>query len=87
MHWLYVLQSEKDGKLYKGISNDVRRRLSDHNSGRAPATRHRRPFILVYQEEFPMRAAAMARERYFKTAEGGAQMQRLIREQPPDPPD
>jgi predicted GIY-YIG superfamily endonuclease len=48
--------------------------------GRVPATRHRRPLVVAYVEEFDSKAAAMARERYFKTAEGGALKQRLVQE-------
>ena len=75
-----MLGSRKDGQLYTGIAADVPRRLADHNAGRALATRHRRPFVLVYEESFESRAEAMARERYFKTPEGGALKQRLVAE-------
>jgi putative endonuclease len=79
-HWVYVLRSAKDGKLYTGISSNVERRVAEHNRGSVPATRFRRPLVLLYTEEFSSRAEAMARERYFKTPEGGALKQRLVRE-------
>ena len=79
MYWLYVLRSSKDQRLYTGIAADRARRLRDHNAGRVTSTRTRRPFVLVYCEPFETRADAMARERYFKTPEGGALKQRLVR--------
>ncbi|HET9476823.1 MAG TPA: GIY-YIG nuclease family protein [Dehalococcoidia bacterium] len=80
MHYLYVLRSLKDGRLYTGIAANVERRLNDHNAGRSRATRYRRPLVLLYTEAHQTRAEAMARERYFKTAEGGALKRRLIAE-------
>ena len=79
MWWLYVLKSLMDGRLYTGIAFDRDHRLREHNAGRVRSTRSRRPFILVYSESFQTRAEAMARERYFKTPEGGALKQRLVR--------
>jgi len=79
-HWVYVLRSATDGRLYTGISSNVERRLTEHNRGSVPATRPRRPLVLLYTEEFPSRAEAMARERYFKTPEGGALKQQLVRD-------
>ncbi|WP_262494754.1 MULTISPECIES: GIY-YIG nuclease family protein [Leeuwenhoekiella] len=33
MYFVYVLQSLKDGRLYKGMSEDVEERLIQHNRG------------------------------------------------------
>jgi len=76
--WLYVIRSLKDGRLYTGIAASRDNRLREHNTGRVRSTRNRRPFVLVYSEPFETRAQAMARERYFKTPEGGALKQRLV---------
>jgi len=34
MFYVYILKSEKDGKLYIGYTNDLKRRLEEHNSGK-----------------------------------------------------
>jgi predicted GIY-YIG superfamily endonuclease len=53
----------RDGSLYTGITNDLARRLSRHDAGRASAyTRSRRPVRLVYRERQPSRSAALKRE-------------------------
>jgi len=75
---VYVLRSMKDGDLYTGMTSDIERRLRDHDSGKTRSLRYRRPLVLVYSEEFETRSAAIAREYYFKTAEGGALKQRLV---------
>ena len=78
MCWLYVLRSLKDGRLYTGIALDRDHRLREHNAGRVRSTRSRRPFVLVYSESF-QREQRRWREHYFKTPEGGALKQRLVR--------
>jgi putative endonuclease len=78
VYYLYILESEKDGNLYTGISADVRRRLAEHNGGRVRSTKPRRPFRLLYTETFSSRSEAFVRETYFKTPEGGALKQRLV---------
>lgn len=63
---LYILECY-DGTLYTGISNDVERRLSEHQNGRgAKYTRGRRPVKLVYFEEYVDRSDASKREMEIK---------------------
>ncbi len=47
MFYVYILKSLKDGNLYIGRSNDVSRRLAEHNRGAVSSTKSRRPFILL----------------------------------------
>jgi len=50
----------RDGSLYTGITNDLERRLSQHNDGTgARYTRSRRPVQLRYQELCENRSAAL----------------------------
>ena len=63
MLWKVYLLRCRDGSLYTGVTNDLRRRLESHNSGNGSAyTRSRRPLALAYQEELPDRSAALKRE-------------------------
>lgn len=49
--WFVYMVLCADGSLYTGISNDVSRRLNQHNAGTASRyTRSRLPVELVYQE-------------------------------------
>ena len=60
--YLYILEC-RDGTLYTGITDDIPRRLDQHNSGKgAKYTRGRGPVILRYQEECGTRAEASRRE-------------------------
>ena len=62
----YVLKSLKDNKLYIGSTNDLDRRIKEHNSGKNKSTKNRRPFELVYKEEFNSTTEARIREKLFK---------------------
>ena len=60
--YLYILECA-DGTLYTGITDDVPRRLEQHNSGKgAKYTRGRGPVQLRYQEECGSRSDASKRE-------------------------
>ncbi len=80
VYHVYILRSESDGQLYTGVTGDLKRRLGEHHRGKVRSTARRRPLVLVYSESFATKPAAMQRERFFKTPEGGARKQRLIEE-------
>ena len=76
--YVYVLRSQRDGKLYTGVTSDLDRRIREHNAGKTKSLRGRRPLVLAYWEQHPTKAQALVRERYFKTPEGGLVKQALV---------
>ncbi len=70
MYYTYVLKSEKDGKLYTGFTNDLRKRFTEHNAGKVMSTKHRGPFEVIYYEACLNEQDATAREKYLKTGMG-----------------
>ena len=53
----------KDGTYYTGWTNNLNKRLKDHNDGKgAKYTKARLPVSLIYYEEFHTKEAAMSRE-------------------------
>jgi putative endonuclease len=77
-HYIYILQSDKDGKYYIGESSDVAARLIFHNSGKQRSTKHRIPFKLILVEEYESREYALKREKQIKSYKGGAAFTKLI---------
>ena len=75
---VYVLRSLKDGKLYIGMTTDVQRRLQEHNHGKNPSTRHRRPFLLVHTEVYPSREQAAKREHFLKSGPGHKYLKSIL---------
>ena len=69
-YFVYILESEIDGRLYKGQTSDVEKRLTEHNSGKTKSTKGYKPWKLVYFETFETRDEALLREKYFKTGSG-----------------
>jgi len=67
MAWLVYLLRCRDGTLYAGVTNDLKRRVAAHQAGRGGAyTRARRPVRVVYIEGQPDRSAALRREAALK---------------------
>jgi len=66
MFYTYVLKSKKDGALYIGSTNDLRRRIGEHNSGLVRSTKNRTPFALVYFEGYLSEEDARHREQNLK---------------------
>jgi len=67
---VYVLISEKDGKRYIGSTNDLDRRLDEHNNGKVFSTKNRRPLKLNYYQEFENLIKARIYESKYKKSRG-----------------
>ncbi len=78
-HYLYVLQSLRDGKFYTGITSDLRKRLKEHNSGKNISTNYRKPLKLVCYEAYLLKKDAEAREKYLKTSMGKRVLKKQLR--------
>ena len=78
MYFVYILKSQKNGRLYTGSTNNLNDRLRRHNAGESKATRHTRPFDLLYYESFLSRTEAVRRERCFKTGKGREELAELL---------
>jgi putative endonuclease len=65
-----VLKSEKDGSLYIGYSDDLKRRFVEHNEKKNVSTKNKAPFQLVYYESYRSKADARHREDMLKRFSG-----------------
>ncbi|MCF7906171.1 GIY-YIG nuclease family protein [Candidatus Gracilibacteria bacterium] len=70
MYYVYVLQSEKDGKNYTGFTHNLKQRFEEHQRGRVESTKERRPLKIIYYESSLNQADALHREKHLKTAHG-----------------
>lgn len=78
MYYVYILRSAKDGKFYTGCTNDLKRRVREHNAGRVESTRPRKPLDLVHYEAFIDKHDAFAREQWYKTGWGRQHQNRML---------
>lgn len=72
MYFVYILQSKKDKSLYVGSTENVKQRLTDHNSGKAKYSSSKRPYVLKWFCIFPNKRQALAFEKYLKQGSGFA---------------
>jgi len=66
MYYVYVIKSKKDNKLYIGLTQDLKKRLLQHNQGLNKSTKFRVPFVLVYYEAYASVKDAQVREKKLK---------------------
>lgn len=78
MYSIYVLKSKKDGNLYVGCTHDIKKRIEYHNSGKVFSTKNRRPFLLIFKEDYLDKYQAYKKERYYKTAIGKRELKKKI---------
>ena len=69
MYTVYVLQ-DINGKLYKGMTNNLSRRFNEHKNGKTLTTRKMASLEIAYKEEYELFEEARKRELYLKTAAG-----------------
>lgn len=66
MIFTYLLLSDKAATFYCGISENVDRRLLEHNSGKVHATKSKKPWRLVYKKSHPDYVSARKHEKWLK---------------------
>ena len=66
MFYVYILKSAVDNNCYIGSTNDLRKRLREHNCGKVFSTKLRKPFEVVYYEAYKAEKDARKREHNLK---------------------
>ncbi|MFA7285951.1 MAG: GIY-YIG nuclease family protein [Candidatus Paceibacterota bacterium] len=79
MHYVYLLLSIKDNNWYTGYTNNLKKRILDHNSGKVESTKSRTPFKLIYYESCSNMLDARARERFLKTGPGKTYLKKRLK--------
>lgn len=78
MSFIYLLLSKKDKKSYLGSTNDLDKRLNEHETGKCKSTKNRRPLKLIYSEKFKTLEKARIRENYLKTRKGRKELKIIL---------
>ncbi|MBP6931719.1 MAG: GIY-YIG nuclease family protein [Candidatus Pacebacteria bacterium] len=72
MYYTYIIQSEKDNTYYYGHTDDLKKRLLEHNSGYSEYTSSKIPYHLVWYGAFLKKEKAISFEKYLKSSSGHA---------------
>jgi len=71
MYFVYILYSQASGKTYAGFTNDIHRRITEHNLTETKGfTLRYRPWVLIRTEPYNTKSEAMIREKFLKTGKG-----------------
>ena len=71
MFYAYVIKSKKNERLYYGSTDDLKRRISEHNRGiGGKYTKDNRPFELLYYEAYISYDLARKAEKFYKSGYG-----------------
>jgi putative endonuclease len=70
MYYVYAIRSISRNYIYVGMTNDIRRRINEHNNGENRSTKAYRPFVLIFSQEFKTRSEARKKEVYLKSGSG-----------------
>jgi putative endonuclease len=66
----YILKSDLLNKTYVGHTDNLNRRLSEHNQGKSTFTKRYKPWVIIHKENFNNLEESIKREKYFKSAAG-----------------
>lgn len=80
MHFVYIIQSiDPPDQYYSGLTDDVEKRLQDHNSGKLKRTAKFKPWQLKSYHFFKNENAVLAIEKYLKSGSGRAFAKKCFR--------
>ena len=78
MYSVYILHSKSLDRYYTGYTNDLTRRIEEHNRIKGKFTDIGIPWILVYEEFFSTKKEAMNREKFIKSRKSRKFIEDLI---------
>lgn len=78
MYYVYILRSQKDGSYYKGVTEDLKKRIYDHNHKSNRYSSTKAPFVLVWYCAFLEKQKALDFEKYIKQGSGFAFIKKHI---------
>jgi putative endonuclease len=80
MFYTYVLYDKNKNKFYIGYTNDIKRRLHEHELGNVHTTARFSTLRLIFYEYFISQNDAKRRESYFKTSKGKKSLRLILRD-------
>lgn len=79
MYFIYIIRSSRDNKYYVGSTNNVVRRVEEHNKGLSKYTKNNKPWVLMYEEGYKTLSEARKREKQIKSWKKREAIERLFR--------
>jgi putative endonuclease len=73
-YFVYAIKSQLDERIYVGFTENIQKRLKEHNAGKTKSTKGYRPWVLIFTKECQTRLEARKLEKYYK---GGSRKEKL----------
>lgn len=78
MYYVYILLSETKTKTYTGVTQNVEKRLNEHNDGRVKSSRPYRPYKVIHMKVFQTLSDARLAERFYKSTTGRRRLKKMF---------
>jgi len=78
MPYVYILLNEAKTRTYTGVTDDVKKRLREHNEGKVTSSRPYRPYRVICTEEFKTLSEARQKERFYKSTTGRRRLKEML---------
>ena len=79
MFEVYALKSEKDNRIYVGITKNLAQRIQEHNTGRTKSTKGFRPWKLLHYQTVESRLKARELEKKWKSGSGKEFLKQIVK--------
>lgn len=79
MFKVYILKNNLTRKHYIGSTNDLLRRIAEHNRGQTKSTKRKGTWKIIYTENYNSALEAKRREKLIKSHKGGNAFKKLLR--------
>jgi putative endonuclease len=78
MYYVYILLNEAKTRTYTGVTDDVNKRLAEHNAGRVKSSQPYRPYKVIHIESFKTLSEACQKEKYYKSTTGRRRIKEMF---------
>ncbi len=75
---LYILFSSSHLRTYVGQTENIQKRIGEHNGGKVKSTKAYVPWEMIWSEEFMSRDDALKREKYYKSSAGRQKIKNIL---------
>ncbi len=80
MYYVYLLKSKYHRKSYIGCTDNIERRLDEHNAGKSYYTKRFKPWMLIKSWTCNSHSEARQKERYYKSGIGRRELKKIFDE-------
>ena len=79
MYFVYAIKSISRNYIYVGLTDNLERRLAEHNDGKNKTTKPYSPFVVLHIEQVETRELARSREKFLKSGVGKEYLKTLLK--------